>query len=64
MADKLKYITSNDTQNYPSEDLNQWQKRLDTQLNKPTNQNAAKVPKVVKPTNEIKKMIKRRWIPV
>ena len=29
-----------------------WLKRLDTQLNKPTNQNLLKVPKVVKPINK------------
>ncbi len=39
----------------PSVDLNQWLERLNTQLNKPTNQNLVKVPKVVELTN--KKMI-------
>ena len=29
-----------------------WLKRLDTQLNKPTNQNLLKVPKVVRSTNK------------
>ena len=36
----------------PSLDYNLWLKHLVTQLNKPTNQNSIKVPKVVKPTNE------------
>ena len=36
----------------PSVDYNKWLKRLNTQLNKPTNQNLIKVPKVVKPTNK------------
>ena len=35
-----------------SVDYNYWLKRLDTQLNKPTNQNLIRVPKVVKPTNK------------
>ena len=39
------YIPNDDTQNNPF-----W-RRLDTQLNKPTNQNLLKVPEVVKPTN-------------
>ncbi len=33
-------------------DYDQWLKRLDTQLNLPTNQNSTKVLKVVKPTNK------------
>ena len=36
----------------PFVDYNWWLKCLDTQLNEPTNQNAIKAPKVVKPTNE------------
>ena len=32
----------------PSVDYNQWLERLDTQLNKPSNQNSSKVPKVIK----------------
>ena len=36
----------------PSVDYNYWQKRLDTQLNEPTNQNLIKVPKIVKPMNK------------
>ena len=36
-------------------DYNKWLKRLDTQLNNPTNQNLIKDPKVVEPTN--KKML-------
>ena len=35
-----------------SVDYNKWLKRLDTQLNQPTNQNSIKVPKVVKQTNK------------
>ena len=34
-----------DTQNYPSLDYNQWLKRLNTQLNEPTNQSLIIVPK-------------------
>ena len=34
----------------PYVDYNQQLKRLDTQLNEPTNQNLLKVPKVVEPT--------------
>ena len=34
-----------------SVDFNQWLKRLDTQLNRSTNKNSLKVPKVPKPTN-------------
>ena len=33
-------------------DYNWWLKRLDTQLNEPTNKNSTKVPKVVNPTNK------------
>ena len=36
----------------PSVDYNIWLKRLDTQLNKPSNQNSVKFPKVIKPTNK------------
>ena len=36
----------------PSVDYNQLLKRLDTQLNEPTNQNSIKVPKVGKLTNK------------
>ena len=48
MADKLMYIPYDDTQNY-----NEWLTRVDTQLNKPTNQNLIIVSKVIKPTNKI-----------
>ena len=51
MADKLMYIPNDDTQKYPFCRL-QWLKRLDTQLNKQTNQNSLKVLKVVKTTNK------------
>ena len=33
-------------------DYNKWLKRLDIQLNEPTNQNLIKVSKVVKPANK------------
>ena len=36
----------------PSVDNNSWLKRLNSQLNEPTNHNSIKVPKNVKPTNE------------
>ena len=36
----------------PYVDYNKWQKRLDTQLNEPSNQNLIKVPKVVKSMNK------------
>ena len=36
----------------PSVDKNLWLKRLNAQLNKPTNQNSVKVPKVIKLTNK------------
>ena len=36
----------------PSLDYNQWLKRLDTKLNKPTPQNSIKVPKVYKAKNK------------
>ena len=35
---------------FSSVDYNLWLKRLEIQLNKPTNQNPLKVPEVVKPT--------------
>ena len=52
LADKLMYIPNIDTQNYTFVDYNQWLKRLETQLNKPTNQNSLKVLKVVKTKNK------------
>ncbi len=52
MADKLMYITNDEYKITPSVDYNKWIKRLDTQLNEPTNQNAIKDPKVVKQTNK------------
>ena len=52
MADKLIYIPYKDTQFKPSVHYNYWLKRLDTQLNKPTNENSLKVPKVDNPTNK------------
>ena len=35
----------------PAVDCGKWLKRLDTQLNEPTNQNSIIAPKVVKPTS-------------
>ena len=57
MADKLMQIPSpmNTHKIASSVDYNLCLKRLDTQLNGPTNQNSIKVPKVVKQTN--KKML-------
>ena len=52
MAKKLMNIPNDDTQYFPSEDCNQWLKRLDIQLNEPTNQNSIKVLKVVKLTTK------------
>ena len=45
MSDKFMYIPNDDIKN-------QWLKRLNTQLNKPTNQNLIKVPKVAMPMNK------------
>ena len=39
---------------------NQWLKRLDTQLNDPTNQKSMKDPKVVKSTNK-KTLLENFW---
>ena len=47
MADKLMYFPNDNTQITPSVDLNQLLKRLNTQLNKPTNQNSPKSPKLL-----------------
>ena len=53
MSDKLMYIPNDDTQNYLYCRLQLVvKKRLDTQLNEPTNQISIKVPKVVKSTNK------------
>ena len=46
------YIPNNNAQNYPFYRLQLVVKRLDTQLNKPTNQNSIKAHKVGKPTNK------------
>ena len=43
------YIPNNDTS---SVDYNWWLKRLNNQLNEPTNQNSIKVSKIVKPMNK------------
>ena len=45
------YTPNDDTQNYPFCRLKLVVETLNTQHNKPTNQNSLKVPKVVKPTN-------------
>ena len=47
MADKYMYILNIHTQYYPFCRLQLWLKRLDTQLNEPTNKNSLKVPKLV-----------------
>ncbi len=52
MADRLMYIPMMMHKITSFLDYNQWLKRLDTQLNKPTKQNSMKVPKVIKKTNE------------
>ena len=52
MADKIMDTPPNDeTQNYPFCRLQLVIYRLDAQVREPTNQNAIKVTKVVKPTN-------------
>ena len=52
MTNKLMYIPNANTKITPYVNNNQRLKRLETQLNKPTNQNSVKVPKVVKPKNK------------
>ena len=47
MADKLMTIKKNSSLEY-----NKWLKRLNAQLNEPTNHYTLKVPKVFKPTNK------------
>ena len=54
------YIPNNDAQNNPFCRLQLVVKRLDTQLDEPTNQNLMKVLNVVKPTNE-KNIIIKNW---
>ena len=51
MANKLMYIP-NDYEITTFVDNRQFFKRLDTQLNEPTNPNSLKVPKIVRPTNK------------
>ena len=50
MADKFMYIPNDDNQNYPFCRLQL--KRLETQINEPTNQNSIEVPKLLTPTNK------------
>ena len=54
MADKLVNIPNDYTQNYTFCRFQsvQWLKRLETELNEPTNRNSSKVPKVINPLNE------------
>ena len=52
MVDLLMYITRMTHKNTPSVDYNERLKSLNSQLNKPTNQNLVRVPKVVKQTNK------------
>ena len=54
MANTLMYIPNNNTQITPSVDYNQLLKRLDTQLNEPTNQNSIISAKVANPKNKTK----------
>ena len=56
MADKLLYIPIDDTKITPSVDHNKWLKRLDTQLNEPTNQNSRKVPK-----SQLNQRVRKRY---
>ena len=42
MAKKLMYKPTENIQNSPSVDYNQWLKRFDTQLNEPKNRNSNK----------------------
>ena len=58
MADKFLFIPNDDTQNCPFCRFKL--KRLNTQLNKPTNQISVKVPKVVKQMNK-KNVIVKLW---
>ena len=46
------YLTNNDTQVAPFVDNTYWLKRLDPQLNEPTNQKSIKNPKAVNSTNK------------
>ena len=57
MADKLMYIPCDNTQIYPSVDINEWLERFVTQLDEPTIQNAIKVPKAVKPKNKKQQLL-------
>ena len=52
MPDKLKYITNDDRQNYPSGRLHLVVEMFVNSTCTPTNQNAIKDPKVFKPTNK------------
>ncbi len=52
MTDQLMYNPDDNTQHYPFCILQLWLKRLDTQLNEPTNQNSIKVPNVVAQMNK------------
>ena len=57
---QLMYIPNANTQITHSVDKNYWLKSLNTQLNKPTNQNTTKVPKAVMMTNK-KPYYKTLW---
>ena len=52
MVDKWMYIPVITLKITPSVDYNEWLKRLNNQLNEPTNQNIIKVSKVINPTNK------------
>ena len=62
MANKLIYILNYDTQ-YPFCRLQVVVKRLDTQINEPTNENLLKVPKIIKLKNQ-ENIIIKLWGPV
>ena len=49
---KIMYIPMMIHKITPTVDYNLWLKRLDTQLNEPSNQNSINVPKFVKPMNK------------
>ena len=52
MTVKLMFIPNDDTQITLSVDYNYWLKRLNTNLNQPTNQNKLEDPKFGQPTNK------------
>ncbi len=55
MADKIMYISNDDIEISFSVVCNEWMKRLDTKLDKPTNKNS------IKDTKVLNKRIKKRY---